>query len=234
MNRVIVSVVIGLILAGGVYFSVFLERGTGEAGTDVPPATELEVVPVPTVVERAGQRINLYPEADQHAIIVRERQAELANNGNRQVVPIVPVQPAASATAAPVVATSIPTQVPLPTTPPTIAPVQAVSGNCGQLVTRQHTVAAGDTLYRLTEMYTTSLEQLAAYGINDGLMVVGNVINVPSTGCVCNSDRSHVVQPGQNVFRLAIQHGTTKETLQQLNGLNADYLILVGQRLCLP
>ena len=232
MNRILVAVVIGLVFAVGIYGAIRLNNGSEVP----PPADGTLVAPVaeegsvqPRNIERAGQRIQLNPVLGKEAILVRERNADL--QASQQSVTIVneaatPVVQAAPTT--PATTLIVPTQI-----PPTVAPV-VVAGTCGQLTTRSHTVSDGETLFALTRLYSTSLVQLAEYGITEGDMVAGNVLNVPTSGCVCQSGRSHTVSAGQNVFRLAIQYGTTKEEIQRLNGLNASYLIRVGQVLCLP
>jgi LysM repeat protein len=45
---------------------------------------------------------------------------------------------------------------------------------------------------------------------------------------------THVVQPGENLFRIALRYGTTVDTLAQANGIASPYLIYVGQRLTIP
>lgn len=44
----------------------------------------------------------------------------------------------------------------------------------------------------------------------------------------------HVVQRGENLFRIALQYGTTIDTLTQLNGITLADNIFVGQRLLVP
>jgi LysM repeat protein len=44
----------------------------------------------------------------------------------------------------------------------------------------------------------------------------------------------HVVQPGQNLFRIALRYGTTVEAIMAANGLTDPHTIYVGQRLIIP
>jgi LysM repeat protein len=44
----------------------------------------------------------------------------------------------------------------------------------------------------------------------------------------------HVVQPGQNLFRIALQYGTTVDAIMAANGLTNPQLIYSGQRLVIP
>lgn len=43
--------------------------------------------------------------------------------------------------------------------------------------------------------------------------------------------RSHVVQPGENLYRIALQNGLTTEQLASINSIDAPYVIHPGQRL---
>jgi LysM repeat protein len=45
---------------------------------------------------------------------------------------------------------------------------------------------------------------------------------------------THVVQPGENLFRIALRYGTTVDTLARANGIASPYLIYVGQTLTIP
>lgn len=44
----------------------------------------------------------------------------------------------------------------------------------------------------------------------------------------------HVVQPGENLYRIALRYGTTITAIAQANGLSNTRLIYVGQRLSIP
>ena len=44
----------------------------------------------------------------------------------------------------------------------------------------------------------------------------------------------HVVQPGQNLFRIALQYGTTVDAIMAANGLTNARLVYSGQRLVIP
>jgi LysM repeat protein len=44
----------------------------------------------------------------------------------------------------------------------------------------------------------------------------------------------HVVQQGENLFRLALRYGTTVQAIMAQNGLPDDHTICVGQRLVIP
>ena len=50
----------------------------------------------------------------------------------------------------------------------------------------------------------------------------------------CNTGRSHTVQKGENVFRIARAFGVSQQAVRDINGLGAYYTIYPGQVLCLP
>jgi LysM repeat protein len=45
--------------------------------------------------------------------------------------------------------------------------------------------------------------------------------------------QTHIVQPGENLFRIALRYGVTVQAIQAANGLN-NYIIYVGQTLIIP
>ena len=51
----------------------------------------------------------------------------------------------------------------------------------------------------------------------------------PSTGQI-----THVVQRGENLFRIALRYGTTVQAIASANGIANPALIYVGQRLVIP
>ena len=44
----------------------------------------------------------------------------------------------------------------------------------------------------------------------------------------------HVVQPGENLFRIALRYGIPLDTLAAANGISNPALIYVGQELVIP
>jgi LysM repeat protein len=44
----------------------------------------------------------------------------------------------------------------------------------------------------------------------------------------------HIVQPGQNLFRISLRYGTTVDALMAANGLSDPHRIYAGQRLVIP
>ena len=158
-------------------------------------------------------------------------------------------QPPEDTEAAPT-STAEPTESPAPTTAaltdtpqpsgvlePTASPLPTAVPS-GQV--RTHIVKAGENLFRIALSYGMSYERLAAYnGItNPHVIRVGQEIKIPPTGepgvTPVPGDRYHVVQPGENLFRIALSYGMSYERLAAANGLRYPYTIYVGQRLIIP
>ncbi len=102
-----------------------------------------------------------------------------------------------------------------------------------------HVVSRGDTLYSLARRYGTTVSAIAqANGLrNSNWIYVGQRLTIPgkTTGSSSSSSSSvHVVQRGENLFRIALRYGTTVQALASANGLYNTSLIYTGQRLVIP
>ncbi len=145
-----------------------------------------------------------------------------------------------------------------PSTPlPTFTPVPTQSSGIGGPVppsTGTYTVRAGDTLYALAIQFNSSVAALAQLNgiVNANLIYPGQVLRVPGTTqppvqptavpptqapaptAVPSVPYSHVVQPGENLFRIALQYGITWDVLARANGIYNANLIFPGQVLVIP
>lgn len=78
----------------------------------------------------------------------------------------------------------------------------------------------------------------AAKRLGAGILAVGALLMSSSLATpaqaqtVCSP--SHIVQPGENLFRIALAAGTNWPYLMQLNGIPNSNLIYVGEVICLP
>ncbi|HID62672.1 MAG TPA: LysM domain-containing protein, partial [Anaerolineae bacterium] len=138
--------------------------------------------------------------------------------------PTVAVTPTATPTSPPGVPTHTPT--PTPTTPP---------GTPGAPIV--HIVQRGENLFRIALRYNTTVEAIAAAnGIrNPQLIYVGQKLTIPAgTTPPPGGGRTHVVQPGENLFRIALRYGTTPQAIAAANNLPNIHLIYVGQVLRIP
>jgi LysM repeat protein len=108
--------------------------------------------------------------------------------------------------------------------------------------TTVHVVQQGETLYAIARQYGVSVGAICAANrianprlIHAGqrlVIPVGGGVPVPSGG----SDRgtTHVVRPGENLYRIALRYGTTIPVLAAANGISEPTQIRVGQTLVIP
>ena len=122
--------------------------------------------------------------------------------------------------------------------PPTATPLPApvVVADLNHLIAYvDHTVSAGETIYRLTVLYNTSVTMLSEAGISEYDMVPGKVLTIPfANNKACASQRAYAIREGDTLYRIGVNKGTTAVILQQINGIDANYLIDAGSALCLP
>jgi LysM repeat protein len=139
-----------------------------------------------------------------------------------------------------VVASSTPTPPPiveLPTATPIPAPATAAPANPSQ-----YTVKPGDWLYKIARDFGVSPQDLIAANpqINpNAILQPGTVLNIPGaapagTGGGDTGGKTYTVKLGDNLFRIALNNGTTYQKLAELNGIAPPYTVFVGQVLKLP
>jgi LysM repeat protein len=146
-----------------------------------------------------------------------------------------PLQPTVEPTAVP---TEAPTEA--PTTQPTVAlPAPTPSG--GVVSGEQtYTVQRGDTLYSIARRYGTNVAALAALNgiVNPHHIRVGQVLRIsgsppaPSPGP--QGVIAHVVQPGENLFRIALRYNLNYVYLASYNSIANPNAIYVGQVIRIP
>jgi LysM repeat protein len=103
--------------------------------------------------------------------------------------------------------------------------------------------SAGDTVYGLAQRYKTSAENLgsanclSSFDIPAGLTLyvppVPTVTVIPC-GPPLGYVKRYVVQPGDNLFRIALSYGITYTQLQRANCMGSSTTIYVGQILWVP
>ena len=132
--------------------------------------------------------------------------------------------------------TPLPTATPVPpTVPPTATPV-VMAAPTGQVT---HVVQRGENLFRIALRYGTTVQAIAsANGIaNPALIKAGQVLKIPVSGAQLPrpvGETTYVVQPGDNLFRIALRYGMSHTYLAQYNGIANPALIRVGQVLRIP
>jgi len=124
--------------------------------------------------------------------------------------------------------TEQPTAEPEPTQEPTEPATQPIT----------HTVQANENLYRIGLLYNLSWTVLAqANNISDpNDIVVGQEILIPTEGLEPPPPlpTTHIVQPGENLFRIGLIYGMTWDIIAQANNLADPNDIPVGLELIIP
>ncbi|MDH7489747.1 MAG: LysM peptidoglycan-binding domain-containing protein [Anaerolineae bacterium] len=153
--------------------------------------------------------------------------ATMTAPGTPTSTPTPAAPPATQATATPITTPFTPpepTATPVPQEPePTPAPG-----------TSTYTVQPGDTLYGLAVRFGTTVNELAALNNlpPDAMLLTGQVLTIPAGAA--NPPNVHIVQAGENLYRIALRYGITWQELAQLNGITDPTTLRVGQRLILP
>lgn len=102
-----------------------------------------------------------------------------------------------------------------------------------------HVVAWGDTLFSIARRHGTTVDAIrAANELPDATRIyAGQRLTIPTSPAPTvpsDADATHVVQPGENVFRIAQRYGTTVQALVEINGLHNAAQIVAGQELIIP
>jgi LysM repeat protein len=136
-----------------------------------------------------------------------------------------------------------PTAVPEPTDVPAqeaeATPVPEVVALPGK-----HVVQNGENLFRIALKYGMTVEAVAqANGItNPALIFVGQELNIsgepgtpaPVPAPAPGTPTTHVVQPGENLFRIALKYNYSQYYLADYNNISNPALIFVGQVIQIP
>lgn len=125
---------------------------------------------------------------------------------------------------------------PAPTPQPTQAAPAQPSGE------RVHVVQAGENLYRIALQYGMSYPDLAAYNniVNPHTIRAGQQIRIPPSGGTVPDPQPqpsgdvHIVQPGENLFRIALRYNMSYHYLASYNHISNPNSIYVGQRIRIP
>jgi len=102
---------------------------------------------------------------------------------------------------------------------------------------------AGDTIYSIAQRYKTTAENLSAANcLQSADLPAGYTLYVPPVPTVtvipCGPPagwvKTHIVKPGDTLFRIALSYGTTYPQLQRANCMGSSTIIYAGQRLWVP
>lgn len=116
-------------------------------------------------------------------------------------------------------------------------PVVIQAGQPGQVI---HTVQPGENLFRIGQKYGTTIEAIMqANRLTDRYKIgVGQSLVIPQSGAPApvsaGGGTMHIVQPGENLFRIGLRYGVTAQSIASANGISNPRLIFVGQKLLIP
>ncbi len=151
------------------------------------------------------------------------------------------------------VATALGTYVPTatPTQGPTLDPVFVTATALAQPPVNDctHLVEPGETAYRIARRYGVTLDAIArANGLtNLSLLSIGQELIIPDCGTLsptpvaggqttdsASCQQSHLIQPGENLFRIALRYRVNLRTLASVNGISNINIIRAGDTLTIP
>jgi LysM repeat protein len=104
--------------------------------------------------------------------------------------------------------------------------------------TSPYTVKAGDTLYRISQKYFTTVAAIIAAnpGINPNLLYIGQQLCIPGQPSYpnCPEGNSYTVKPGDTLFAISRFFNVSVDDIIEANpGINPNLLFL-GQVICIP
>jgi len=134
-----------------------------------------------------------------------------------------------------------------PSRPPTFTPIPTQRpGSGGPDATpptgwAAYTVQRGDTLSAIASRYNTTATTLAQINniVNPNLIYPGQELSVPGSNPTpvpppVVQPSIHVVQPGENLFRISLRYNVTLDMLVRANTIYNPSLIFPGQQLTIP
>jgi LysM repeat protein len=209
---------------------------TGQAadGAESPPTQTGQTMPTPnlTATHWAFQLTQTAvggqggPDATTSAPQTTEASGDLQPMSPATALPQQATAEPSAATKVPAVIAPAATATPQPTTAQS-------SGECTHLIQR------GENLFRIAQRYGVSVEALAAANniadarrINAGQQLVIPNCNAPSQSV--GGTGTHVVQAGENLFRIAQRYGVSVDALAAANNITNTGLIFPGQTLTIP
>jgi len=103
-----------------------------------------------------------------------------------------------------------------------------------------HVVQPGENLFRIALRYGVTVDALvAANGLSSASRITsGQRLAIPSRGSSASpataTSGTHIVQRGENLFRIALRYGMTHQALAAANGIANSNNVYAGQRLVIP
>jgi LysM repeat protein len=133
------------------------------------------------------------------------------------------------------------TPIPAPTSTPETA--EATSTESSSTEGSSYIVRWGDTLLSIAQRFGTTVDDIKAInGLTSDFIIVGQELVVPGDVYIPpdintppgDTPGTHIVQPGENLFRIALRYGVTVDAIAQANHIVNPWFIYVGQELSIP
>lgn len=210
----------------------------------------------PPVARRAAEpTLPLINPPDPGSLVTPAPTPTPAPSGAGALAPITSLPPAGTpVTPAPSPIPPVPVApAPVPPVPvvpiapaPTPIPEPAPAAPAGEA--KVHVVAKNDSFYTMSKKYGVGMKAIEAAnpGVDSTRLKVGQKINIPpaapkaaaptaagKSAPAAAESGSYTVKSGDNLGKIAKNHGTTVAKLREANGLKTDQ-IKVGQKLKLP
>lgn len=99
------------------------------------------------------------------------------------------------------------------------------------IATRQYTVQRGDSLWKISQQFNTTVEEIRRLNnLSSDMLQIGQVLLVPSTDTDTDIEEGilYTVQPGDTLWKIANNYNVTVNEIRTLNNLTSDTL-QVGQ-----
>jgi len=98
-----------------------------------------------------------------------------------------------------------------------------------------YVVRTGDTLWGLAIRFGTTVEAIKdRNGLTADTIYKDDELIIPGTDPGTGQTVTHTVQPGENLFRIALKYHTTVEAISAANSIVNPSLIFAGQKLIIP
>ena len=98
----------------------------------------------------------------------------------------------------------------------------------------EYVVRAGDTLWRLAQMYNTTVDAIKKLnGLSGNNLSIGQILKIPSAGASPVPYIEYTVRSGDTLWQISQRYNTTVNAIKSLNGLSSD-LLRIGQILRIP
>jgi LysM repeat protein len=143
------------------------------------------------------------------------------------------------------VVTAVPAATPAPV--PTAAPATAEAAGEAAVAAgagNKYIVRWGDTLFSIAQRFGVTVDAIRqANGLTSDFIIVGQELTIPGATIPPGPGAPppppggpaiHIVQPGENLFRIALRYDTTVECIAEANHIINPWFIYVGQELVIP